>query len=284
MGRCLDVALTLAFTSLRTPTGYRCRFYVCANYPSWQFLLLRVLFFSRASFIDERRLDKKGMVNAYNHAFERAVDDGCEWVALWADDLLPERRDWLMILFPFLTAKQFKFGIFSSDEGGHKRSFGWNVFSGVPCAHFYVAKADALPGHLLNPRLKAYVGDNEICASLLKRQIEIDLLPVRVIHQPTFNATRSGNVPHVAADLNTVYELHPDLRGRLDPIVLRGDLDNPICRFVPDEDHLRRFGVDAEPLPIDAFTDRARRSEAGWTISAIGRVRRAWNIPFPGHD
>lgn len=277
-GRWFDLVLTMAATSLRAPTGFECRFYVCANYADWQVSLLRILFSRRARFIDEKTVAKAGMTGAYNHAFRLAASDGCEWVALWADDLLPERRRWLLELFQALLTPGFQFGIFSSDEGGHKGHFGWNVFAGYPCAHFYVARVDALPGHMLNPRIRAYVGDNEICVSAIKRGTAIDLLPVRVIHQPTTNATRTGNTPSYQIDLSTVYELHPELTGRLDAIVLRGDVRSEECRFIADEGKPVRFGRDKVPmLSIEEFLARTPPCQTSCLVGLIGATRKLWN-------
>ncbi len=277
-GRWLDLVLTLAATKIRAPPPFEVRFFVCANYAKWQLALLRFLFSRRATFVDERSLEWRGMIGAYNYAFERASRDGAEWVALWADDLLPERRDWLASLLPMISAGGFRFGIFASDEGNHKGFFGWNVFAGYPTAHFFVARTDAMPGYLLTPRLRAYVGDNEIAISRIKAGVAVDLLPVRVIHQPTANATRTRNTARYASDLETFYVMHPELRGRLDEVVLRGIVTNENSGFIPDKGELLSFGeARARALPMDEFKSEAKLAKPARGVRVIGGVRVLWN-------
>jgi hypothetical protein len=279
-GRWFDLLLTLAFVNLDAPRGFACRFYVCADYASWQLALLRTVFFARAVFVDERKLPRAGMAGAYNYACDRARADGCEWIALWADDLLPARRRWLHALFPLISTPDFRFGILSSDEGGHRGTFGWNIFAGYPCAHFYVARIDALPGHMLNPRIRAYVGDNEICVSTAKRGLPIDFLPVQVVHQPTANPTRSANAPNYARDLRTVYELHPELAGRLDAVVLRGELEGPECGYVPDTGIVRRFG-EVAAVPLTEFQRLGNATQVSAAVWIVGALRKRWNESLP---
>jgi hypothetical protein len=283
MGRFVDLAFTLAKVSLKAPTGFRAKFFVCANYSTFQLTVLRLIFGRRARFVDERRFPRAGMTGAYNYGYRAAVEAEVEWVALWADDLLPESSDWLDRLFPMLSDSKFRFGIFSSDEGNHHRKFGWNVFAGSPCAHFYVARVDALPGHLLNQKLRAYVSDNEIAISRLKAGEPIDLLPVKVVHQPTQNPTRTANTPNYAADLGRFYELHPELNGKLDDIVLRGNISGPESRFVPDEGKVVRFGVGARLLGIDEFKRAVSDFTPSDDLVRLGRYRKVWNEEFPAH-
>lgn len=279
-GRILDLMLTLLRVSLRSPSGLRVRFIVLANYGTVQLALLKLLFSSRATFVDERNLTWRGMTGAYNYALEAAVNSGAGWVALWADDLLPDRRNWLDDLSRIITRQDFRFGIFSSDEGNHKGRFGWNVFAGYPCAHFYVARVDALPGYLLNPLLKAYVGDNEIVVNRVKSGVSIDLLPIKVIHQPTANATRAANVAAYKADIERFYTIHPELNGRLDAIVLRGEVENHECRFVVDEGVLVRFDKDTKSVPYGEFVLSAPLHIPSINIRLIYALRIIWNGAF----
>ena len=278
-GRFLDLLLTLAFAPLKAPRGFAVKFVVCANYTSLQLTILRKLFSNRARFIDERDLEWQGMTGAYNYALAEATNMGATWAALWADDLLPEKSSWLDMLFPKITSPDFRLGIFSSDEGNHKGRFGWNIFAGYPCAHFFVVRIDALPGHMLNPKLKAYVSDNEIAISRIKAGIRVDLLPIRVIHQPTANSTRKNNSPAYNSDLESFYIIHPELRGKLDAIVLRGDTTDVNCQFVVDDGNQRQFGIDTSPvtLTIDAFQAQAQVTRHRLGIRVIGLLRKLWN-------
>ena len=276
-GRLLDLVLTLSLVPLRAPDGYRARFVVIANYGTIQLAFLRVLFASRATFVDERRLKWRGMTGAYNYALEAAENLGASWAALWADDLLPDRKSWLDDLFRIIVSQDFRFGIFSSDEGHHKGRFGWNVFAGYPCAHFYVARVDALPGYFLNPKLKAYVGDNEIAVDRIKKGIRVDLLPIKVIHQPTANATRVTNVAAYKSDVDQFYVIHPELNGRLDAIVLRGDVQDGECRFVVDKGSLVRFDKDVRSMPYGEFILSAPLHTPAFIIRLVYVIRSGWN-------
>ncbi|KAB2919900.1 MAG: hypothetical protein F9K29_03285 [Hyphomicrobiaceae bacterium] len=283
-GRLLDLLLTLSLVPLKAQKGYRVHFVVCANYNPAQLALLRRLFSARATFIDEGKLEPRGMTGAYNYALEEAIRKGARWVALWADDLLPEKRAWLDQLFPVIADAGFRFGIFSSDEGNHKGHFGWNVFADFPCAHFFVARVEALPGYMLNPGLRAYVSDNEIAISRVKAGVPVDLLPVRVIHQPTFNQTRTANSPAYRSDLEKFYQIHPELRGRLDPIVLHADVADANCRFVVDDGRVLRFGDSTPRLGIEEFKAAAPFAAPRFSLRVVGYIRKAWNewIASPG--
>lgn len=276
-GRLIDLILTLSMTPLKAPVGFRAHFVVCANYTSFQLSILRVLFGDRAIFIDERNLKWRGMIGAYNYAFETAAEIGARWVALWADDLLPESACWLDELFPAISQPAFKFGIFASDEGGHKARFGWNVFAGYPCAHFFVALSEALPGFLLNPKLRAYVGDNEIVISRTKGGIPIDLLPIRVIHQPTMNLLRKTNTSGYKTDLEIVYQIHPELAGKLDAIVLRGEATDVNCRFIVDKGQQIRFDVNTASLTINEFENASPYFTQRFSHKIAAIVRETWN-------
>lgn len=276
-GRFIDLILTLLMTSLKSPKGFRAHFVVCANYSSFHLAILRSLFRDRATFIDERNLKWLGMTGAYNYALEEAAKIGARWVALWADDLLPESPLWLEDLFSAISRPAFHFGIFSSDEGNHKAHFGWNVFAGYPCAHFFVALIDALPGFMLNPKLRAYVGDNEIVVNRTKNGVPIDLLPIRVIHQPTPNMLRSSNSSSYKTDLETVYQIHPELAGKLDAIVLRGDTSNVNCRFIVDNGQQIRFGKNTMTLSISEFKAASPYTIQRVSIRIVAKIREIWN-------
>lgn len=276
-GRFLDLILTLWLTSLKVPRGYRVRFVVCANYSTAQLAILRILFSRRATIIDERNLEWRGMIGAYNYALDAAGKMGAHWVALWADDLLPAKDSWLDELFGIISGADLQFGIFSSDEGNHQGRFGWNVFAGYPCAHFFVARLDALPGHLLNPALSAYVGDNEIVISRTKKGVPIDLLPIKVVHQPTANRTRQTNASAYKADLDRFYQIHPELQGKLDAIVLRGDVANQECSFIVDEGKTIRFCDSTRRLGTAEFSMVAPITIHRARIRFVGIVRKLWN-------
>jgi len=276
-GRFIDLILTLSMTPLNAPVGFRAHFVVCANYSSFQLSILRTLFGNRATFIDERNLKWRGMIGAYNYAFEVANEIGARWVALWADDLLPESTSWLDELFSAISQPAFNFGIFASDEGGHKAQFGWNIFAGYPCAHFFVALNKALPGSLLNPRLRAYVGDCEVVISRTKSGIPIDLLPIRVIHQPTLNMLRKTNSSAYITDLKTVYQIHPELEGKFDAIVLRGDMTDVNCRFIVDNEQQIRFDENTVTLTISEFNAAAPNFNQRASLKIVGIIRNLWN-------
>lgn len=283
-GRFLDLLLTLSLTPVNAPKGFKVHFVVCANYHSLQLVFLRSLFPNRLTVIDERSLEWRGMAGAYNYALGEATKMGARWVALWADDLLPERNSWLRELFSAISDPTFRFGIFSSDEGNHHGRFGWNVFAGYPCAHFYVACVDSLPGYVLNPKLRAYVGDNEIAINRTKADIPIDLLPIRVIHQPTANKTRAANASAYKIDLETLYEIHPELCGRLDAVVLHGNVSDPNCRFIVDINQQLRFDKSTPHLKIEDFMATAKYANQRFALRAIGCTRKLWNevILSPG--
>ncbi len=276
-GRFVDLVLTLFATSTKVRGDGRCRFYVCAKYNRLQIALLRLLFPNSARIYNEAQYSVKGMLAAFNFLYERALADGCEWLVTWADDLVPERRDWLDTFWPILTRDDFKFGVMSSDEGGHKGLFGWNVFGGSPCAHYYAARLDVLPGHLAHPLLKAYCADNEMALQMLERGVPIHLLPVRVIHQPTQNETRASNSLNLPDDVETVYRLHPAVRGRLDAICFRGDVHHEESRFVPDRGELLQFQEGVEALSIEAFRACAYRPARRLAIRLLAFVRSRVN-------
>lgn len=276
-GRFLDLILTLLFTKTVTSPQYAVKFIICANYNSFQIALLRILFSSRALVIDERKEPAGSMIGAYNLAFEYAKKEQSTWVALWADDLLPASKQWLSALKHETSAPDFKFGIFSSDEGGHKSKYGWNIFAGYPCAHFYIARIDALPGYLLNPKLSAYVGDNEIVIDRVKSKVDVRLLSIKVVHQPTINTTRKRNAQAYANDLQKVYALHPELTGRLDSIVLNGTLSTSDSAFVVDQGKTIVFSKETQTLPYAEFISQSPPVQHRLTIRLIGTIRVIWN-------
>lgn len=277
-GRFFDLFLTLALTPMRKRGPVVPRFVVCANYPRWQLSFLESLFSSRADFIDERRLEFKGMVGAYNYAFARAQEIGAEWVALWADDLLPARPDWVAALAPILRRPDFSLGIFSSDEGNHKGRYGFNIFAGYPCAHFFVARSAAMPGHFLNPSLRSYTADNEICIDFVKRGLPVHFLPIKVMHQPTSNTTRRSNNSSYKKDLDVLYTLHPELVGKLDDVVLRGEVADENCAFVADEGSVVEFERDMKSaLRFEDFLAARAAEPQPLSSRLIWLLRRLWN-------
>ncbi len=233
-GRFVDLLLTLIFTPLESSFPLKVHFFVCANYNNIQLKLLRTFFSNKATFINERNLKWSGVSGAYNYGFDEAIKKNATWVALWADDLLPENKFWLNALYQQISQEDFRFGIFSSDEGCHKKQFGWNIYAGYPCAHFFIAKINSLPGYLLNPKFRSHLADNEIAISRIKDGIQITLLNVRVIHQPTLNNTRKENTVAYKTGLKTIYELHPELQGRLDDAVFNTPDLNQNCRYIVD--------------------------------------------------
>lgn len=276
-GRFLDLILTLLFTRTVRSPEFSVKFVICANYNRFQIALLRTFFASRALVIDERKEPAGSMIGAYNLAFEYARKAQYTWVALWADDLLPASNQWLSALVQEITAPDFKLGIFSSDEGGHKGKYGWNIFAGYPCAHFYIARTDALPGYLLNPKLSAYVGDNEIVIDRIKAKIDIKLLSIKVVHQPTINSTRKRNAQAYANDLQKMYAMHPELTGRLDSIVLNGNLSTGDSTFVADQGKTTIFSHDTPTLPYAEFISQSPEVQHRLTIRLIGTIRVIWN-------
>lgn len=276
-GRFFDLILTLLFTRTLTSPQFSVKFVICANYSGFQIALLRALFSSRALVIDERKEPAGGMIGAYNQAFEYARKAQSTWVALWADDLMPATKHWLSELMHEISAPDFKFGIFSSDEGGHKRKYGWNIFAGYPCAHFYIARIDALPGYLLNPKLSAYVGDNEIVIDRVKAKVDVRLLSIKVVHQPTINTTRKRNSLAYANDLHKVYAIHPELNGRLDSVVLNGNLSTSDSAFVVDNGKTIVFGEETQTLAYTEFISQSPSVKHRLTIRLIGLIRVIWN-------
>ena len=232
--RLFDLVLTIYFTPLNSPKNLKVRFFIVANYNLIQLYFLKLMFSRHATFIDERSLEMRGVNGAYNHAFDAAKKSGAHWVALWADDLLPEKNNWLFELNNYLLNKNFHFGIFSTDEGNHHGYFGWNIMSGYPCAHFFIASVNSMPDYLLNPAFKGFVGDNEIAISASKKNVAIKFIPIKVIHQPTINTTRLSRSKLLKSDLDMLYVLHPELNGRLDEIIINGNLEDNNFKFVSD--------------------------------------------------
>lgn len=215
-------------TLRRTPLDPSTRFVVVANYPTWQLGILTRLFGDRADIIDERPYGKLGGAKAYNVAYKAACERGAEYVAHWADDILPFDKDWLDQVQQLFVKPQLDFGIFSSDEGNHKHRYGWNLFGGYPCAHFFIAKCAVLGDTYFDPRFKQYVADNEISIRLIRRGVKIALLPVMLVHDPCMKH-RGMFAANYAADVATFNALYPDLGGLLDGAVLRGDYTNMTC-------------------------------------------------------
>lgn len=276
-GRFIDLILTMIFTSLKSNYSYVVKFFIVANYSTFQILILKLMFSHRAFIIDERGSDVRGLTSAYNFGFEFAKSNGAKWVALWADDLMPHKVNWLDELYIYLTESDFQFGIFSTDEGHHKGRYGWNIQAGYPCAHFYVACLDSLPGYMLNPALKNYVADNEIAISRIKQNIAISLLPLKLVHQPTTNSTRIASVQSLKDDLMRLYAIHPELSSKLDSIVLNGDVNNMNFRFIADENDLIRFGEGAKTLNYNDFTSQSKIFNLPLIIRLVYLLRKIWN-------
>jgi len=276
-GRFLDLMLTLIFTSLKNTYFFKVQFFVVANYSNFQIFILKFMFSHRAIFIDERDLDCQGANTAYNYGFELAKNNGARWVALWADDLLPLKLNWLDELYNYLTKADFQFGIFSTDEGYHKGRYGWNIEAGYPCAHFYVACTDSLPGHLLNPALKNFLADNEIAISRIKQSISISLLPIKLIHQPTFNLTRLSRIHMLKDDLERLYEIHPELNCKLDNIILNGDVNDINFKFILDEGKLTKYELSTKVIDYSEFISKSKYFIPPIKIRLVYFLRRVWN-------
>lgn len=220
-----------------TPMGANTQFIVSANYELHELEALRQEFGSSIHVIDERIYGRGSMIKAYNLAYFYAREMGFEYVALWADDLMPQASNWHETLSAMLTEHNVDFGIFSTEEC-HKGVFGWNFFDEIPNAHFFVARPTVLGEFFLNPSLNAYVGDYEVCVRLLANHVKLHLLPVRLNHFPTENATRATNTKFYLQDTLMFNAMHPQLRGRMDDVVLKGDY-RTTGRFIRDDDVLR---------------------------------------------
>ena len=77
-----------------TPLLDNMKFIVTANYDNDELLKLKDMFCDRAIFIDEQIYSKGGMIKAYNLAFFLAKELQFDYVALWADDIMPHKADW----------------------------------------------------------------------------------------------------------------------------------------------------------------------------------------------
>lgn len=240
----------LFYTLWATPLSPECKFIVTANYPDCQLRLFEFLFSKRAVFIDERKYGKGGMIKAYNLAFDYARSLGATHCALWADDIMPQKRDWAATMRHDFIEPGLDFGIFSSDEC-HKHRFGWNFFGGVPNAHFFVAKTALLGDYFLNPALKAYVGDYEVCYRLGQKGVPFTLLPIRLNHYPRVDPTRKMNTKHYAGDLEVFNRLYPELKGLMDDVVLKGDYSTN-GRYVIDDGSVRST---REALPFVTYEE-----------------------------
>jgi hypothetical protein len=216
------------------------------------------------------------MIGAYNYSYQLAAKDGAQWVILWADDIIPEKHSWLIDLTSYLKNVNFEFGIFSSDEGNHQSFYGWNIFGGYPCAHFFIAKTKTLPGYILTPKLSAFCGDNEVVIKRIKEGKTISLIPIRIFHQHTLNPTRLANMHNYEKDLKRLYELHPELTGKLDNVVLRGIVSDENSYFVPDENAAINYSSAISCLPIDNFKKVAYRPKYSYR-SNIWNIRKILN-------
>jgi hypothetical protein len=220
-----------------TPMGANTQFIVSANYEPHELDAIRQEFGTSVHVIDERIYGRGSMIKAYNLAYFYAREMAFDYVALWADDLMPQDANWHETLTTMLFENKVDFGIFSTEEC-HKGTFGWNFFDEIPNAHFFVARPYVLGEFFLNPSLNAYVGDYEVCVRLLANQVRLHLLPVRLNHFPTQNDTRTANTKFYLQDTLMFNAMHPQLRGRMDDVVLKGDY-RTTGRFVRDDGILR---------------------------------------------
>jgi hypothetical protein len=278
-GRFLDLLLTLIFTSLKSHYNYKVKFIIVANYNNFQIIILKLFFSHRAFIIDERGTAIRGLTSAYNYGFDFAKNNNTKWIALWADDLLPHNSNWLDELFLFITESDFQFGIFSSDEGYHKGRYGYNIVAGYPCAHFYVACIDSLPGYMLNPSFQNYLADNEIAISRIKQNISISLLPIKLHHQATINSTRVTSVRSLKKDLACLSIIHPELSNKLDSIILNGDVNNSNFKFILDSDTNKviKFQSDMKTLSYPDFMSQSKILIIPLKIRLIYLLRKIWN-------
>jgi hypothetical protein len=256
-------------TLRRTPLTQDTKFVVVANYPDWQLALLQRLFRNRAVIVDERPFGKLGGAKAYNAAYNVAREHDAEYVAHWADDIMPFRSDWLVELNDSFIRPGYEFGIFSTDEGGHKHRYGWNIFGGYPCAHFFVARTSTLGNNYFDARFNQFVADNEICIRLIRKGIPITYLPIMIVHDPCMKH-RQAFAPNYAKDVAIFNNLYPDLAGLLDAVVLKGDHSNTQCLEHSDQ---VRFSNDPD-LPY--VTHRQMMAAKPVTKSLVYRLR--WKL------
>lgn len=235
---------TLWGTKLEVDT----RFFIAADYPWYEQVILQFFFSKKIVLIDDRKANTVGMVKAYNRALQHALKFSPDYCALWADDLVPANNSWLVELKKILVNKNVDFGIFSTDEAGHRKIFGWNFWGNFPCAHFCIVKTVHLDGFLLHPELLSYCGDNEISIRLMEKNIRVSLLPIRLYHFPSDNETRRINSKHYLIDKNKLYELHPKINGVLSPLLDKGDFRTNFT-FVYD------YGIYSEVNETLAFID-----------------------------
>lgn len=241
----------LFMTLWKTPIPSNYKFIVTANYNDLQLLLLQKIFRKKAFFVDERLYGKGGMVKAYNIAFNFAQKNGFRYAALWADDILPQDKNWFFEIDELFIKPRHLFGIFSTDEC-HKNHFGWNFFNGIPNAHFFIADISVLGDFFLNPALNAYLGDYEVCVRMKQKNVNIILLPVRLNHNHTPNPTRIKNNKYYAIDLKIFNELYPQLSGIMDDVVLKGDYATN-GTFVIDSGNMLQTNDKLDFLTYDDF-------------------------------
>lgn len=196
----------------KTPIRENDKFIVVANYPDAVLERLTREFGSRAHFIDERNFGRLGGAKAYNLAFEEAVSRGYEYTIHYADDVLPDGKAWVTTALELLTTGAADIGVFSSDEG-HFGSYGWNFIKGVPIAHFFIARTDALSEYF-DPAYRQYIVDLEISARLIRRGGRIALLPIRMRHyrSPLAREETGGNYEY---DLGVFLRDYPEYTGAL---------------------------------------------------------------------
>jgi hypothetical protein len=110
----------------------------------------------------------------------------------------------------------------------------------------------------------------------IKEGKTISLIPIRIFHQHTLNPTRSTNINNYEKDLKRLYELHPELTGKLDNVVLRGIVSDENSYFVPDENAAINYSSAISCLPIDNFKKVAYRPKYSYRNN-IWNIRKILN-------
>lgn len=211
----------------------RMKYIITAHYEDAELDALRRDFGHKAWFIDQRGYGDGGMTRTFNLAHFKARELGFDYAMLLCDDMLPQEPQWHTHLEAMLAVHDVDFGVLSTDET-HKGVFGWNFFAGYPCGHLCLGRIDALGDFFLNPSFFSYVADNEVCIRMSRQGTRIHLLPLRVDHNHQNDPTRVRNAKFYEIDLNIFNAMFPDLRGRLDDVVMKGAYRQE-GRFVLDQ-------------------------------------------------
>src|SRR5690242_13917553 len=106
---------TLWVTKLQKDT----KFFIAADYTLYEQFILKLFFSRKMVLVDDRKANTIGLIKAYNRILGHALKYDPEYCVLWADDLVPAKKQWLSELKEYLENKRVEFGIFSTDEGGH---------------------------------------------------------------------------------------------------------------------------------------------------------------------